>query len=140
VSQRPVPIREGGADLVRRILPDKVQALGRDFAPIRPFAAKVALAPGQDRAGLGVDEELGNGASAEPLRVFVHYREDVGGLADATTGTARAQALKAQLKRYPFSVGEPEDIARIALFLASDEACMITGVTVPAGEGGLSSY
>ncbi len=62
-----------------------------------------------------------------------------GDLADATTGTARAQALKAQLKRYPFSVGEPEDIARIAMFLASDEARMITGVTVPA-DGGLSSY
>jgi NAD(P)-dependent dehydrogenase (short-subunit alcohol dehydrogenase family) len=36
-------------------------------------------------------------------------------------------------------VGEPEDIARIALFLVSDEARMITGVTIPA-DGGLSSY
>ena len=62
-----------------------------------------------------------------------------GDLGDATSGTPRAQAMKAQLKRYPFSVGEPEDIARIALFLVSDEARMITGVTIPA-DGGLSSY
>ena len=58
---------------------------------------------------------------------------------DPTTGSPQAQAVKAQLKRYPFSVGEPEDIARIALFLVSDEARMITGVTIPA-DGGLSSY
>jgi NAD(P)-dependent dehydrogenase (short-subunit alcohol dehydrogenase family) len=42
-------------------------------------------------------------------------------------------------ERYPFSMGEPEDIARIALFLASDEARMITGAIIPA-DGGLSAY
>jgi NAD(P)-dependent dehydrogenase (short-subunit alcohol dehydrogenase family) len=41
--------------------------------------------------------------------------------------------------RHPFSVGYPEDIANIALFLASDEARMITGATIPA-DGGLSAY
>src|SRR5260370_38091897 len=76
-----MPIREGGADFVRRILLDKVQALDRDLALIRPFAAEVALTTGQDRARLGIDEELGHGASAEPLRVFAHDRNDVGGLA-----------------------------------------------------------
>src|SRR5216684_8319346 len=76
-----MPIREGGADLVRRILLDKVQTLDRDLALIRPFAAEVALAPGQDRARLRIDEELAHGASAEPLRVFVYDRDDVGGLA-----------------------------------------------------------
>jgi NAD(P)-dependent dehydrogenase (short-subunit alcohol dehydrogenase family) len=49
------------------------------------------------------------------------------------------QAIKGQFRRYPFSVGEPEDIARIALFLASDEARMITGAIIPA-DGGLSAY
>ena len=48
-------------------------------------------------------------------------------------------SVKAQLQRYPFSVGEPEDIAHVALFLASDEARMITGVILPA-DGGLSAY
>jgi NAD(P)-dependent dehydrogenase (short-subunit alcohol dehydrogenase family) len=47
--------------------------------------------------------------------------------------------MKGQFRRYPFSVGEPEDIARIALFLASDEARMITGAIIPA-DGGLSAY
>lgn len=47
--------------------------------------------------------------------------------------------LESQMKKYPFSVGEPEDIARVALFLASDEARMMTGVVVPV-DGGLSAY
>jgi len=40
---------------------------------------------------------------------------------------------------YPFGVGEPEDIANIALFLASDESRMINGAVIPA-EGGISAY
>jgi NAD(P)-dependent dehydrogenase (short-subunit alcohol dehydrogenase family) len=58
---------------------------------------------------------------------------------DTPAPTPQAQAIKGQLKRYPFSVGEPEDIARIALFLASEEARMITGAILPA-DGGLSAY
>jgi NAD(P)-dependent dehydrogenase (short-subunit alcohol dehydrogenase family) len=42
-------------------------------------------------------------------------------------------------KEYPFWVGSPEDIARIALFLASDESRMITGASIPA-DGGRSAY
>lgn len=41
-------------------------------------------------------------------------------------------------QRHPFGVGHPVDIARIALFLASDESRMITGTSVPA-DGGMSS-
>ena len=41
--------------------------------------------------------------------------------------------------RHPFGFGMPEDIANIALFLASKEARMITGAVIPA-EGGASSY
>jgi NAD(P)-dependent dehydrogenase (short-subunit alcohol dehydrogenase family) len=40
---------------------------------------------------------------------------------------------------HPFGLGEPEDIARIALFLASDESRMIHGATIPA-DGGMSAY
>lgn len=40
---------------------------------------------------------------------------------------------------HPFSIGEPIDIARVALFLASDESRMIHGATIPA-EGGMSAY
>ncbi len=42
-------------------------------------------------------------------------------------------------RRHPFGVGQPEDIAHIALFLASDESRMINGAAIPA-EGGLSAY
>jgi NAD(P)-dependent dehydrogenase (short-subunit alcohol dehydrogenase family) len=40
---------------------------------------------------------------------------------------------------YPFAMGQPEDIANVALFLASDESRMITGATIMA-DGGLTSY
>ena len=41
--------------------------------------------------------------------------------------------------RYPFGVGEPEDIANVALFLASDKSRMVNGAAIPA-EGGMSAY
>jgi NAD(P)-dependent dehydrogenase (short-subunit alcohol dehydrogenase family) len=44
-----------------------------------------------------------------------------------------------RMKGHPFAVGQPEDIANIALFLASDESRMITGAII-AADGGLSSY
>ena len=42
-------------------------------------------------------------------------------------------------ERYPLSIGYPEDIANIVLFLASDKARMITGAVIPA-DGGRSAY
>jgi NAD(P)-dependent dehydrogenase (short-subunit alcohol dehydrogenase family) len=42
-------------------------------------------------------------------------------------------------KLYPFSIGDPIDIANIVLFLASDESRMLTGTTI-AADGGRSSY
>ena len=42
-------------------------------------------------------------------------------------------------ERYPFAVGQPEDIANVALFLASDESRMVNGAAIPA-EGGISAY
>ena len=45
----------------------------------------------------------------------------------------------ATFESYPFGVGEPEDIANIALFLASDESRMVNAAAIPA-EGGISAY
>jgi NAD(P)-dependent dehydrogenase (short-subunit alcohol dehydrogenase family) len=49
------------------------------------------------------------------------------------------QDSSGQVKIYPFWVGKPEDIANIALFLASDESRMITGAAI-AADGGRSAY
>jgi len=38
-------------------------------------------------------------------------------------------------KQYPYSLGTPEDIARVALFLASDESRILTGTTIEADGG-----
>ena len=54
-------------------------------------------------------------------------------------GAVDRQDASGQVKTYPFWVGEPEDIAAIALFLASDESRMITGAAIPA-DGGRSAY
>lgn len=49
------------------------------------------------------------------------------------------QDAAGRLKDYPFWVGQPADIANIALFLACDDSRMITGATIPA-DGGRSAY
>ncbi len=53
-----------------------------------------------------------------------------------TAETAERNALR---KLYPFSVGEPAEMAAVAVFLASDESRMINGATIQA-DGGRSSY
>lgn len=56
----------------------------------------------------------------------------------APAGERPAQTAKTA-RRYPFGVGEPDEIANVALFLASNEARMITAAIIPA-EGGMSVY
>lgn len=58
-------------------------------------------------------------------------------LAEKPGPAARARMVAQKL--YPFSRGDPGDIAEIALFLASDESRMLTGTTI-AADGGRSSY
>ena len=53
--------------------------------------------------------------------------------------SAAARTRMAFQKLYPFSKGEPEHIATIALFLACDDSRMLTGTTI-AADGGRSSY
>ena len=52
---------------------------------------------------------------------------------------ASGSVIERTAERYPFGVGEPIDIARIALFLASDEARMVNGAIIPA-DGGMSVF
>ena len=58
-------------------------------------------------------------------------------LAERPGPAARARVLAQKL--YPYSKGEPSDIAAIALFLACDDSRMLTGTTI-AADGGRSSY
>jgi NAD(P)-dependent dehydrogenase (short-subunit alcohol dehydrogenase family) len=61
------------------------------------------------------------------------------GLPGRPGGVTDPQDSSGQVKIYPFWVGKPEDIANIALFLASDESRMITGAAI-AADGGRSAY
>lgn len=49
------------------------------------------------------------------------------------------QNSASRIDEYPFWVGEPEDIAAIALFLSTHDSRMITGAAIPA-DGGRSAY
>ena len=49
------------------------------------------------------------------------------------------QPAAERVKDYPSWVGQPIDIAHIALFLACEESRMITGAAIPA-DGGRSAY
>ncbi|HEX2828618.1 MAG TPA: SDR family oxidoreductase [Burkholderiales bacterium] len=57
----------------------------------------------------------------------------------AETPTRSMRERQAKTKLYPFSIGEPEHIAAIGVFLASDESRMVNGTTI-AADGGRSSY
>jgi NAD(P)-dependent dehydrogenase (short-subunit alcohol dehydrogenase family) len=57
----------------------------------------------------------------------------------ATKPSPEVQARNAAARKaYPFSVAESEDIAAIAVFLASDESRTVTGALIPA-DGGRSA-
>jgi NAD(P)-dependent dehydrogenase (short-subunit alcohol dehydrogenase family) len=56
---------------------------------------------------------------------------------DKPSGAVKERMIVQKL--YPFSVGNPIDIAAIVVFLASDESRMLTGTTI-AADGGRSSY
>ena len=68
-------------------------------------------------------------------RVLKRYGENT----DAPKTEQQKAASHDMLSRYPFAVGRPEDIANVALFLASDESRMINGAVIPA-EGGMHAY
>ena len=53
-----------------------------------------------------------------------------------------SQRVRARIvidERHPMGYGVPEDIANVALFLASDESRMVNGAVIPA-EGGAAAY
>jgi NAD(P)-dependent dehydrogenase (short-subunit alcohol dehydrogenase family) len=77
---------------------------------------------------------IGPGTIRTERQIARYERND---FAERQGSAARERA--ALQKLYPFSRGEPEHIASIAVFLASDDSHMITGTTI-AADGGRSSY
>jgi len=65
-------------------------------------------------------------------------RKRMGATREAVEASVRASDAMS-IAGHPFAIGEPEDIANVALFLASDESRMINAALIPA-EGGLSAY
>jgi NAD(P)-dependent dehydrogenase (short-subunit alcohol dehydrogenase family) len=76
-------------------------------------------------------------AIAPGMILTERVRARIDALTDPTGNNPAAAAMG--FDEHPFAVGEPDDIANIALFLASDESRLITGAVIPA-EGGLSAY
>src|SRR5262245_4458901 len=70
-------------------------------------------------------------------RAVKRYQNKDWMLAEKPTPAARERMIAQKL--YPFSTGDPIDIAAIVVFLASDESRMLTGTTI-AADGGRSSY
>jgi NAD(P)-dependent dehydrogenase (short-subunit alcohol dehydrogenase family) len=64
-------------------------------------------------------------------------RYETKGFQEQQSEAARERA--ALQKLYPFSRGEPEHVASIAVFLACEDSHMMTGTTI-AADGGRSSY
>lgn len=58
---------------------------------------------------------------------------------DEQIGTAMTASKTLIDERHPMGYGVPEDIANVALFLASDESRMVNGAVIPA-EGGAAAY
>src|SRR5215510_6965569 len=133
----PELIKAGGGAIVNM---SSVAALRGSFAGHVYVAAKGGIiAFTKALAGEYAQYGIRANAIGPGLVMTDRVKQRFGDTPDGPAISPQAQAIKAQLKKYPFSVGEPEDIARIALFLASDEARMITGAIIPA-DGGLSAY
>ena len=53
--------------------------------------------------------------------------------------SSRRSEMVETYKKYKFGSGEPDDIAHVALFLASEESRMVNAAVIPA-DGGISAY
>jgi len=72
-------------------------------------------------------------------RVASRLQMNQAGSAEQQIAHSIAQDNRLVDRRHPFGHGMPEDIASVALFLASDESRMVNAAVIPA-EGGASHY
>lgn len=132
----PELVRAGGGSVVNT---SSIAALRGDH-PLHAYAAAKG-------AILSLTRALAGRYSKDGVRVNVicpglvlteRLRKRMGATREAIEQSVRAGGAMA-VAGHPFSIGEPEDIANVALFLASDESRMINAALIPA-EGGLSAY
>jgi NAD(P)-dependent dehydrogenase (short-subunit alcohol dehydrogenase family) len=110
------------------------------FSGILPYAAAKAGVVGLTRqaaieyAAAGIRfNAICPGTVVTPLVVQTY--EERGGIAMGS-GQSFEEAMRANAARYPMGrLGTPEDIAGMAVFLASDEAKWITGAAFPVDGG-----
>lgn len=121
--------------------------------------------PAMIASGSGAVVNMSSTAALQPWRAHI-YSAAKGGVISLTRSLARSYArqnvrvnaicpgyvltervlgrfaepdIETARRRFPFGVGDPHDIAAIALFLASDESRMITGASL-AADGGMANH
>ncbi len=132
----PEIVRAGGGSVVNT---SSIAALRGDH-PLHAYAAAkgAILSLTRALAGRYAKDGVRVNAICPGLVLTERLRKRMGGTREAIEASIRASGGMA-VAGHPFAIGEPEDIANVALFLASDESRMINAALIPA-EGGLSAY
>ena len=132
----PAIVRAGGGSVVNT---SSIAALRGDH-PLHAYAAAKGAILSLTRALAGRYSKDGVRVNAicPGLVMTERLRKRMGATREAVESSVRASNAMS-IAGHPFAIGEPEDIANVALFLASDESRMINAAVIPA-EGGLSAY
>jgi NAD(P)-dependent dehydrogenase (short-subunit alcohol dehydrogenase family) len=133
----PEIIKTGGGSIINM---SSVVALRGAF-PIHVYTAAKGgvIALTQSLAGTYARDGIRVNAICPGVILTERVRQRFGENREQPATIPQTQAIQIDWKQYPFGTGQPEDIANVALFLASDESRMITGATIPA-DGGMSAY
>jgi NAD(P)-dependent dehydrogenase (short-subunit alcohol dehydrogenase family) len=133
----PEIIKAGGGAIINM---SSVVALRGAF-PIHIYTAAKGgiIAFTKSLAGTYANDGIRANAICPGVVLTERVKKRFGESMDQPATTPQTRAIKVDWKQYPFATGQPEDIANVALFLASDESRMITGAIIPA-DGGLSAY
>ena len=120
-------------------IPELIKSGGGSVINMSSNVALMAI-PGRDcyTAAKGGVAAMTRSMAAE----YAAHNIRVNAIAPSTTRTPRVQALvdadpalEKQLNTHLLGIGEPEDIAYAALYLASDEARITTGQVIPVDSG-----
>jgi NAD(P)-dependent dehydrogenase (short-subunit alcohol dehydrogenase family) len=121
-------------------IPELIKAGGGAIINMTSVVALAGTKPGRDAYTSAKGGVL---ALTRSMAVnYAKYKIRVNAIAPGATLSARVQkfladdqAIAAMSKQHLLGLGQPEDVAHTALFLASDEARIITGIIVPADSG-----